>query len=177
MSTSLQRAQKAILLKALLVRALKSLAPIYTDLSNSAEGMEEVLEGPNLGLLAPVWGLFKSLDSLIDTMVEKSDKEFPEAKSEPLPDDADQEKLAKKVVDLLKRISDWAEKARKSVKELDEPMSIQLARVRDESLQTASGLEDLTQLEHEEEAEDDLILQEYRLLAGLPVFVEGKKKS
>jgi hypothetical protein len=167
MTTSLQRAQNAIVMKAVLVRGLKALAPLYAGIVEATGEMEDGAEDANQGVLVPVWHFLEALDGIVDVLEDKSGREFPDAEIEKPQESIDLPAAANRASKALREISDWSEKLQLSLRKYEIDLADRFERLRDEAMQVAMGLEDLLLPESCDSTRDDLLMLEYKKLSGI----------
>jgi hypothetical protein len=166
MATKLQASHQALLLKAVLLRALRSLAPIYSKLTASAQEIESGTEDSSHSMLVPVWKLVKSIDSFVKEIESATNKEFPSEKAT-LPKNLTPGEHTKRIIKLTKDVSDWCQKISDKTKKIDPAMSKRAISLRDEAMSVSLNLDSFIP-ENVEDKREKALLEEYRRLAGIP---------
>jgi hypothetical protein len=166
MTTGLQRARNAIICKALLIKGLKGLAPLYANVVEASEELEDGVEDASHGVLVPIYRFLESLDKVVDIIEDRTEKEFPDADISPS-DSPDLKEAARRTAKSLREISEWAQHLAESIKKFDPEVASTIEDVRDNALGVAMNLEDLMLPENTDDSRDQMLMLEYKKLSGI----------
>jgi hypothetical protein len=161
-----QKAHNALLLKALLARAMRSLSVYIADIKASLEYLQGDLEDSQQSAVGPLVNFIKSTEGFITTLEEKSGKEFLDSKPSFDPKKSNASQLQRRVSKTLRKLSSWANKTAETLKAYSQ-VNQGFKSLSNDAYQTAMAFDDMLLPESKEEAQENLLLEEYRKLAGL----------
>ena len=167
MATKVQKAHRVLLLKALAGRALKKLAPLYSDLSGALEALQFEVQDHEQTAVVAALRFIKTMDAVVNSIELASGKEFPEVKTSFDPSKHDKKQLARKASKAFREISRWATSTHKSIIKLDMQMGNDLRTLRDEAGMQTLSFDDCLLPENVAPDKEDALLEEYKKLARI----------